>query len=246
MINLTAKTALVTGASRGIGAAIAIKLAQAGANVVLNYNGSQSKAEEVLEQIKKANGKVIIVQADISKAVEAEKLFDKAIQHFGKVDILVNNAGVMHNNLIQNASEAEFDQQFDCNVKGVFNMLQQASHKLAEKGTIINVSSTTTKLMLPTYGLYSATKAAVEQMSRVFAKEIGGKGINVNSISPGPTNTELFLEGKSEEQISTLASMTAFKRIGETEDIAKIVLFLASDEAKWITGQNIPVNGGLA
>jgi 3-oxoacyl-[acyl-carrier protein] reductase len=246
MINLTAKTALVTGASRGIGAAIAIKLAQAGANVVLNYNGSQSKAEEVLEQIKKANGKVIIVQADISKAVEAKKLFDKAIQHFGKVDILVNNAGVMHNNLIQNASEAEFDQQFDCNVKGVFNMLQQASHKLAEKGTIINVSSTTTKLMLPTYGLYSATKAAVEQMSRVFAKEIGGKGINVNSISPGPTNTELFLEGKSEEQISTLASMTAFKRIGETEDIAKIVLFLASDEAKWITGQNIPVNGGLA
>jgi 3-oxoacyl-[acyl-carrier protein] reductase len=246
MVNLKGKTAIVTGASKGIGATIAIKLAEAGANVVINYNGSKSKAEEVANKIETINGKATIIQADVSKFSEAEKLFDTAIQHFGKVDILVNNAGVMRNNLIQNATEEDFDLNFEINVKGVFNMLKQASTKLAENGSIINFSSTTTKLMMPTYGLYSASKSAVEQMSRVFAKEIGVRGINVNSVLPGTTNTELFREGKSEELISNLASMTAFKRIGEPEDIAKTVLFLASDDAKWITGQNIATNGGLA
>jgi len=246
MVNLTGKTAIVTGASRGIGATIAIKLAEAGANVVINYNGSKLKAEEVAKKIESINGKTIIIQADVSKIAEAEKLFDNAVQHFGKVDILVNNAGIMKNNLIQNATDDEFSQHFEINVRGVFNMLKQASMKLAENGSIINFSSTTTKLMMPTYGLYSASKSAVEQMSRVFSKEIGGKGINVNSVLPGTTNTELFREGKSEELISNLASMTVFKRIGEPEDIAKTVLFLASDDAKWITGQNIATNGGLA
>jgi len=246
MINLKGKTSIVTGASRGIGATIAIKLAEAGANVVINYKGSKSKAEEVAKKIESLNGKAIIFQADVSKLAEAKKLFDVAIQHFGKVDILINNAGIMKNNLIQNATEEEFNQHFEINVRGVFNMLKQASTKLAKNGSIINFSSTTTKLMMPTYGLYSASKSAVEQMSRVFAKEIGVKGINVNSILPGTTNTELFREGKSEELISNLASMTAFKRIGEPEDIAKTVLFLASDDAKWITGQNIATNGGLA
>jgi 3-oxoacyl-[acyl-carrier protein] reductase len=246
MVNLKGKTAIVTGASRGIGATIAIKLAEAGANVVINYNGSKSKAKEVAERIESLNGKAVILQADVSKIAEAEKLFDVAIQHFGKVDILINNAGIMKNNLIQNATDEDFNQHFEINVRGVFNMLKQASTKLAENGSIINLSSTTTKLMMPTYGLYSASKSAVEQMSRVFAKEIGMKGINVNSVLPGTTNTELFKEGKSEELISNLASMTAFKRIGEPEDIAKTVLFLASDNAKWITGQNIATNGGLA
>lgn len=246
MVNLNGKTAIVTGASRGIGAAIALKLAEAGANVVINYNGSKSKAEEVAKKIESINGKAIIVQADVSKPSDAENLFDRTIQHFGKVDILINNAGVMKNNLIQNATEEEFDLHFEINVKGVFNMLKQASIKLAENGSIINFSSTTTKLMMPTYGLYSASKAAVEQMSRVFAKEIGIKGINVNSVLPGATNTALFSEGKTQEQIAFLASLTAFKRIGEPEDIAKTVLFLASDDAKWITGQNIAPNGGLA
>lgn len=246
MINLKDKTAIITGASRGIGASIAIKLAEAGANVVINYHGSKSKAEEVAKKIESINGKAIIIQADVSKSCEAEKLFDTTIQYFGKVDILVNNAGVMKNNLIQDATEEEFFQHFEINVKGVFNMLKQASTKLAKNGSIINFSSTTTKLMMPSYGLYSASKSAVEQMSRVFAKEIGVKGINVNSVLPGPTNTELFSEGKSQEQMNILASLTAFKRIGEPEDIAKTVMFLASDDAKWITGQNIASNGGLA
>src|SRR5690606_28223858 len=170
---------------------------------------------------------------------EAERLFDTTIRQFGKVDILINNAGIMKNNLIQHATEEDFALNFEINVRGVFNMLKQASAKLAENGAIINFSSTTTRLMMPTYGLYSASKAAVEQMSRVLAKEIGVKGINVNSILPGTTNTELFREGKSEELIAKLAAMTAFKRIGETEDIANTVLFLASDDAKWITGQSI-------
>lgn len=246
MVELKGKTAIVTGASRGIGATIAIRLAEAGANVVVNYNGSQAKAQDVAEHIEKANGKSFLLQADVSKYSQAEKLFDTAIRHFGKVDILVNNAGVMKNNLIQNATDEDYDLNFEINVRGVFNMLKLASTKLAENGSIINFSSTTTRLMMPAYGLYSASKAAVEQMSRVFAKEIGGRGINVNSVLPGTTNTELFREGKSEESISKLASLTAFKRIGEPEDIAKTVLFLASDDAKWITGQNIATNGGLA
>lgn len=246
MENLKGKTAIVTGASRGIGAAIAIKLATAGANIVVNYNGSKSHAEAVAQQIKSLNGQVIIVQADVSKPKDAARLFDESISHFGKVDIVVNNAGVMKNNLLQNATEEEFDQHFDINVKGVFNMLKEAATKLAEQGSILNFSSSTTKLMMPTYGLYSASKAAVEQMSRVFAKEIGKKGINVNSILPGTTNTELFTNGKTPEQIAFLASLTAFNRIGEPEDIANTVLFLVSDSAKWITGQNIAPNGGLA
>jgi 3-oxoacyl-[acyl-carrier protein] reductase len=246
MANLAGKTALVTGSSRGIGATIAIKLAEAGANVVINYIESQSNAEEVAEQIERLGGNSIVVQADVSKYVEAERLFDTTIRQFGKVDILINNAGIMKNNLIQHATEEDFALNFEINVRGVFNMLKQASAKLAENGAIINFSSTTTRLMMPTYGLYSASKAAVEQMSRVLAKEIGVKGINVNSILPGTTNTELFREGKSEELIAKLAAMTAFKRIGETEDIANTVLFLASDDAKWITGQSIATNGGLA
>lgn len=246
MINLKDKVAIVTGASRGIGAEVAIKLAEAGANVIINYNGSKLKAEEVAKHIIKNNGKAICIQADVSKVKDAEKLFAQAVHHFGKIDILINNAGIMTNNLIKNATEEEFEQQFSINVKGVFNMLKQAATKLAENGSIVNFSSTTTKTMMPTYGIYSATKAAVEQMSRVFAKEIGSRGINVNSILPGPTNTELFLNGKSPELLERLASLTAFNRLGETEDIAKTVVFLSSDEAKWITAQNIAVNGGMA
>lgn len=246
MIELKNKTAIVTGASRGIGAEVAITLAAAGANVVVNYNGSKANAEEVVQQIIDNGGNAIAIQADVSQANEAESLFNQSIAHFGKVDILINNAGIMSNSFIKDATIEEFTKQFDTNVKGVFNMLKLASTLLAEKGSIVNVSSTTTKTMMPTYGIYSATKAAVEQMSRVFAKEIGSRGINVNSIQPGPTNTELFLNGKSQELISRLASLTAFNRLAETKDIANTILFLASDEAKWITAQNIAANGGLA
>ena len=246
MIQLKGKVAIVTGSSRGIGAEIAYTLAAAGAKVVINYNGSKESAEEVAKNISDKGGSAVIIQADVSKASEAVQLFDQALDHFGQVDILINNAGIMMNSLIKDVSDEDFTKMFDVNVKGVFNMMKQASTKLAENGSIVNFSSSTTRLMMPGYGIYSATKAAVEQMSRVFSKEIGERGINVNSILPGGTNTELFKEGKSDEVISKLASMSAFNRIGEPEDIAKIVLLLCSDEAKWMTGQNIGANGGTA
>ncbi|AWG20754.1 3-ketoacyl-ACP reductase [Flavobacterium faecale] len=246
MTQLKGKVAIVTGSSRGIGAEIAYTLAAAGAKVVINYNGSKESAEEVAKNISDKGGNAVIIQADVSKASEAAQLFDQAMDHFGQVDILINNAGIMMNSLIKDVSDEDFTKMFDVNVKGVFNMLKQASTKLAENGSIVNFSSSTTRLMMPGYGIYSATKAAVEQMSRVFSKEIGERGINVNSILPGGTNTELFKEGKSDEIISKLASMSAFNRIGEPEDIAKIVLLLCSDEAKWMTGQNIGANGGTA
>ncbi|WP_379086041.1 SDR family oxidoreductase [Pedobacter sp. UC225_65] len=246
MIDLTDKVILVTGSSRGIGATIAQQLATAGAKVIVNYAGGKTAAEEVVLQIKNKGGDAIALQADVSKTDEVKNLFDQAIAHYGKIDVLVNNAGIMINSLIKDTTDADFNRQFDINVKGTFNTLREAATRLADKGSIINFSTSVNRLMLPTYGTYVATKAAVEQLTRVFAKEVGSRGINVNSISPGPTNTELFTQGKSQELIDRLASLSAFNRIAEPEDIANVVLFLASDEAKWITAQNLGANGGMA
>ena len=246
MKKLSEKVAVVTGSSKGIGAAIAFKLSEAGAKVIVNYSGNQAAAEEVVSQIKSNGGDAFSIKADVSKKEEIARLFDESIAHFGKVDIWVNNAGVMLNALIQDLSEEQLEKQLDINVKGVFYSLQQAATKLSNNGSIINLSSTVTRTIFPTYGVYSATKAAVEQMSRVFSKEIGFKGINVNCVLPGPTGTDLFLNGKTEEQIGQLTSTNAFKRLGTPEDIARVAVFLATDEAKWITGQSIGANGGMA
>lgn len=246
MNKLTDKVAIVTGASRGIGAQIALELAAAGAKTIVNYNGSKAAAEEVVVKIKSAGGEAAAVKGDVSKNADVIQLFDEAESIFGKVDILVNNAGVILYKLIKDTSEEELDNLFNINVKGVFNTLSEAATRLADNGSIINFSTSVTRMLLPTYGAYVASKAAVEQLTRIFAKEIGGRGINVNSVSPGPTNTELFLTGKSEELIARLAAQSAFNRIGEPIDIARLVVFLASDEAKWITAQNIGVNGGVA
>jgi len=182
----------------------------------------------------------------VSKKSDITRLFDESIAHFGRIDIWVNNAGIMQNSLIKELSEEQFNRQIDVNFKGVFYSLQEAASKLEDNGSIINLSSTVTRTIFPTYGVYSATKAAVEQMSRVFAKEIGARGINVNCVLPGPTGTDLFLAGKSEEQIAQLAATNAFKRLGRPEDIARVVVFLATEEAKWISGQCIGANGGMA
>lgn len=246
MKNLTEKVAVVTGSSKGIGAAIALRLSEAGAKVIVNYTGNQVAADETVARIKANGGEAFAIRSDVSKKTEVERLFDESIAHFGKVDIWVNNAGVMLNALIKDLSEEQLERQLDINVKGVFYSLQQAATKLSNNGSIVNVSSTVTRTIFPTYGVYAATKAAVEQMSRIFAKEIGEKGINVNCVLPGPTGTDLFLNGKSEDQISQLASTNAFKRLGTPEDIARVVAFLASDEAKWISGQSIGANGGMA
>lgn len=246
MKNLSEKVAVVTGSSKGIGAAIALKLAKAGAKVIINYSGNQTAADEVVAQITSNGGEAFAIKANVSKKEEISRLFAESITHFGKVDIWVNNAGVMLNNFIKDLSEEQMEKQIDINFKGVFYSLQQAATKLADNGSIINLSSTVTRTIFPTYGVYAATKAAVEQMSRVFAKEIGARGINVNCVLPGPTGTDLFLDGKSEEQIAQLAGTNAFKRLGTPNDIAQVVAFLATDDAKWITGQSIGANGGMA
>lgn len=243
---LNEKVILVTGASRGIGATIARKLAKAGAKVIINYASGKEAAEQIVSAIKQNGGDAIALQADVSKADEVKNLFDAAIAHYGKIDVLVNNAGIMITKLIKDTTDEDFTRQFDINVRGTFNTMREAATRLADKGSIINFSTSVNRIMLPSYGTYVATKAAVEQLTRVFSKEAGSRGINVNSVSPGPTNTELFTKGKSEEVINRLASLSAFNRIGEPEDIARIVLFLASDDAKWITAQNIGVNGGMA
>jgi len=246
MNTLTEKVILVTGASRGIGATIARKLANAGAKVIINYAGGKEAAEQVVSVIKQNGGNAIALQADVSKADEVKNLFDAAIAHYGRIDVLVNNAGIMITKLIKDTTDEDFTRQFDVNVRGTFNTMREAATRLADKGSIINFSTSVNRIMLPSYGTYVATKAAVEQLTRVFSKEVGSRGINVNSVSPGPTNTELFTKGKSEEHINRLASLSAFNRIGEPEDIAHIVVFLASDAAKWINAQNIGVNGGMA
>jgi 3-oxoacyl-[acyl-carrier protein] reductase len=246
MSTLNNKVILVTGASRGIGAEIAQQFASAGAKVIVNYAGGKEAAEDVVALIESNGGEAIAIQADVSSPEAVKQLFDQAVGHYGKLDVLVNNAGVMITKLIKDTTDEDFTRQFDINVKGTFNTLREAAARLTDNGSIINFSSSTTRLMMPSYGTYVATKAAVEQLTRVFAKEVGNRGINVNAILPGPTNTELFTTGKSQEVIDRLASLNAFNRLGEPGDIAKIVVFLAGDDAKWISGQTIGVNGAMA
>ena len=246
MKNLSEKVVLVTGASRGIGAAIAQQLSDAGAKVIVNYAGGKESADETVAAIVKSGGDAIALQADVSKSEEVKNMFDAAIAHYGRIDVLVNNAGIMITKLLKDTTDEDFTRQFDINVRGTFNTMREAATRLADNGSIINFSTSVNRIMLPGYGTYVATKAAVEQLTRIMSKEVGTRGINVNSVSPGPTNTALFTNGKSQEVIDRLASLSAFNRIGEPDDIAKIVVFLASDDAKWITAQNIGVNGGMA
>lgn len=246
MSYLKNKTVIITGSSKGLGKSTAIEFAKQGANVIINYNSNLEEANNVVDKISGDGGKAFAIKANVGNSKEIENLFDTAITHFGKVDIIVNNAGIMITKPLKDFSEEEFDQQFNTNVKSVFLMMKIAAKKLENNGRIINISSSTSKLAMPAYSIYSATKSAVEQMTRIFAKEIGHRGITVNSVLPGPMNTELFLKGKSDELIDKIASLSAFNRIGNVEDIIPLILFLAKDDAQWITGQNIGANGGMA
>ena len=243
---LLGKVAIVTGSSRGIGSASAQRLSDDGATIVVNYAGRSDKAQEVVAQIEAKGRSVIALQADVSKTADIQRLFERTLDKFGKVDILVNNPGTIFYKLITDVTEEDFDKIFAINVKGTYFACQQAAKRMADGGRIINFSSSTTALLLPTYSAYVATKGAVEQITRVLAKELGGRGITVNVVSPGATNTELFMTGKTEEQINRFAQMAALGRLGEVQDIADVVAFLVSDDARWITGQNIRVNGGTA
>ena len=243
-MKLENKVIIVTGSSKGIGKEIALLLAENGGKVVVNSSSSISEADSVVESINKNGGQAMAIKADVSNREEVTQLFDQTIKAYGKVDVLVNNAGVMISKTIKDNTQEDFSTQFDINARGVFNTLQEAESKLSDNGNIINLSSSTVKMMFPTYALYSGTKAAVEQMTRVFSKEIG-RGISVNALAPGPTETELFLKGKPPELIEKLKAMNAFNRLAKPNDIAKVVLFLASEDSKWISGQVIGANGAM-
>ena len=240
------KVAIVTGSSRGIGAEIARTLAGAGAKVIVNYVLNRSAAEAVCLDITRAGGESLAIRADISHPAEARILFDAAIGRFERADILVNNAGVLVSRRIADITDEEFARVLDINVKGVFYALREAATRLADDGRVVSLSSTVTRLMLPNYAAYAASKGAVEQLTRVFAREVGERGITANIVSPGPVNTEMFTTGKTEETIRRMAQMSFQGRVGEPEDIARVVLFLVSDDARWITGQNNSVSGGAA
>jgi len=246
MKDLQNKVAIITGSSRGIGAEIARTLAAAGARVVINYVSRGEAAYSVHESIKASGGESLVVQADMRISTEVHRLFDETIEHFGRVDILINNAGVLIFKKFSEISDEEFDHVMDSNVKGVFYALREASTRLSDGGRVVTVSSTVTRMLLPQYGAYAASKGAIEQLTRVFAKEMGERGITANIVSPGPVNTELFTTGKTEQDIERISAMSVLNRVGETGEIAELVLFLVSNEAGWVTGQNISASGGVA
>jgi 3-oxoacyl-[acyl-carrier protein] reductase len=239
------KVAIVTGASRGIGAAVAKRLAADGFTVVVNYAGSAHAAEAVVNEIVAAGGNAISAQADVANAADTQRLFDRTEEVYGGVDVLVNNAGVMSLAPIAELKDEDFDRLFDINVKGSYNTMRQAAKRLRRGGRIINFSSSVVGLLQPTYGPYAATKAAIEATTMVLARELRGREITVNAVAPGPTATELFLNGKSDELVSHLAKLSPLERLGTPEDIAAAVAFLAGPDGAWINGQVLRSNGGI-
>jgi 3-oxoacyl-[acyl-carrier protein] reductase len=243
-VSLRGKVAIVTGASRGIGRAIALRLAKDGAAVVVNYAGSEQQAQEVVASIEKAGGQAVAVRADVSRVADVVRLFDATFERFGRLDILVNNAGIILYKPVIDTTEEEYDRIFAVNVKGTFFACQQAAKRMGEGGRIINFSSSTTAMMLPRYGAYVASKGAVEQLTHILARELGPRQITVNVVSPGPTDTELFSQGKTAEEKQRLGQLASLGRLGQPQDIADVVAMLCTEDARWITGQNVRANGG--
>ena len=241
----TNKVAIVTGASRGIGAAIAERLAADGFTVVVNYAGGAAEAEALVQKIEAAGGRAIPAQADVSDAAAVARMFDAAQAAFGGIDVLVNNAGIMKLASIAESDDALVDSQIAINLKGSFNTLREAAKRLREGGRIVNLSSSVVGLYQPGYAVYAATKAGVEAMTHVMAKELRGRNITVNAVAPGPTATALFLNGKPQAVIDTLTKLAPLERLGQPEDIANTVAFLAGPDGAWINGQILRANGGI-
>jgi 3-oxoacyl-[acyl-carrier protein] reductase len=239
------KVAIVTGASGGIGAAVAERLAKDGFTVVVNYAGNAASAEAVVARIEAAGGRAVSAQADISNVAAVAHMFDAAETAFGGVDALINSAGIMNLAAIKDSTDDLFDRHIEVNLKGTFNTLREAARRLRDGGRIVNFSSSVTGLLQPTYGVYAATKAAVEALTSILAKELRGRNITVNAIAPGPTATKLFLDGKPQEVIDRLSKMAPLERLGQPQDIADVVAFLAGPDGAWINGQTLRANGGI-
>lgn len=239
------KAAIVTGASRGIGAAIAQRLARDGFGVIVNYATSRDEAERVVRAITEDGGRAVAVGADLTKERAFEQLFDEGERSFGGIDALVNNAGIMSLAPIAETSDDLFERTIATNLRAPFRGMREAAKRLRPGGRIINFSSSVVGLYQPTYGVYAATKAALEAMGHILAKELGPKKITVNTVAPGPVATALFLDGKSEAQIEAVKKMNPLGRLGEPEDIAAVVSFLAGPDGRWVNGQVVRANGGV-
>lgn len=241
------KVAIVTGASRGIGRAIALRLAQDNIAVVVNYAHRASDADDVVQAIEAAGGRAIALQGDVANASDCARLFDATEAQFGGVDIVINNAGVIQpgTTMLADTDDALYERIFAINTRGTFNMLRLAATRMRSNGRIVNFSSSVIGLALPGYAIYAGSKAAVETFTNIFAKELRGKGISVTAVAPGPTATDLFMEGKTPELVERLGKMAPLERLGTPEDIADTVAFLVSPQGAWVNGQTLRVNGGI-
>jgi 3-oxoacyl-[acyl-carrier protein] reductase len=239
------QVAIITGAARGIGAAVAERLATDGFAVVINYANSSKEAEELAAKLRSAGQTAIAMQADIAKADEVRRMFEVTETELGKVNVLVNNAGIMKVMPLAETSDTAFEQQFSTNVQGTFNTLREAASRISDGGRIVNFSTSVVGTNLPGYAIYAGTKAAVETFTRIFAKELRGRNITVNAVAPGPIATDLFLAGKSDELVQQFSKAAPLERLGQPDDIARIVAFLAGPDGGWINGQIVRANGGL-
>jgi 3-oxoacyl-[acyl-carrier protein] reductase len=239
------KVAIVTGASHGIGAEVARRLASDGFIVIVNYAGNEREAQELVAKIEGEKGRALAVKADVRAPEEVRRLFETAERTFGGVDVLVNNAGIMSLAPVAEMDDATFDRMVAVNLKGTFNALREAATRIRPGGRIINFSSSVIGLQLPTYAAYAATKAGVEAMTTVLAKEMRGRNVTVNSVAPGPTATELFLKGKPPEVVERMAKAPPLERLGQPVDIARVVSFLAGEDGGWVNGQTLRANGGI-
>ncbi len=245
MTHALTKSVIVTGASRGIGRAVAIRLAGDGFAVAVNYAGNATKAEEVVTEIKSHGGQAIAVQANVANAADVKHLFKETIDIFGGINVVVNCAGIMPLSPIAEGDLELFDKVITTNLRGTFVVLGQAAQTVSSGGRIIVFSSSVIAMAFPTYGPYIASKAGVEGLVRVLANELRGRNITVNAVAPGPVATELFLTGKSEAQIDQLRKLSPLERLGQPEDIANVVSFLAGHDGGWINGQILRANGGF-
>jgi 3-oxoacyl-[acyl-carrier protein] reductase len=238
------RVALVTGGSGGIGRVTAERLARDDLAVAINYAGNKDAAEDVVAAIAKAGGSAIAVQGDVADETAMADAFDQVEQHFGGLDVVVNTAGIMLLSPITELSLDDLDSMHRVNIRGTFVVVQQAARRIRRGGSIINFSSSVTRLGFPTYGAYAASKGAVEALTLILARELRGKDITVNTVAPGPTATPLFLDGKDEQTISALANAAPLERLGTPEDVAETVSFLAGP-GRWINGQTVFANGGI-